>query len=148
MKRSHVSEQNRDLTNSGDSVQSVSANSLNNGLSRILTNFSLQKDSVLLGLSFCREMELNSFKGEVREFWGNYYDLSSLGGVPVYGQQSIDEFVGHSKSYGCALLLYGVHICSEANECLRNGRYCLVIERHCTEDSSQKRLSPRGMESF
>ena len=56
-------------------------------------------------LSVCRDELMADFRRDVRRRWGHFFDLASLGGLPLLGRTGVAAALGHAPLDGARHLL-------------------------------------------
>lgn len=57
-------------------------------------------DTALPLLSVCRDELMAEFRREVRRRWGHFFDVASLGGLPLLGRTGVRAALGHAPQDG------------------------------------------------
>jgi len=83
-------------------------------------NFNMTPKNTILGTSICPD-EINNGKGGFadlsNEYWGEYFPLGGLGGLPFVGKTGWGAFSHHCPESGNIFVMYGPHVgVSEAGD--------------------------------
>jgi hypothetical protein len=83
-------------------------------------NFDMTPSNTILGTSICPD-EINNGKGGFADlantYWGEYFPLGGLGGLPLVGKTGWGAFSHHCPESGNIFVMYGPHVgVSEAGE--------------------------------
>merc|ERR1740121_1996410 len=83
-------------------------------------NFNMTPANTILGTSICPD-EINNGKGGFADlantYWGEYFPLGGLGGLPLVGKTGWGAFSHHCPEDGNIFVMYGPHVgVSEAGE--------------------------------